>query len=226
MGGGGLSLYSEETPVEFHDPSEEKGIHTNTSNNGWLFSGRRVRTHGLVIHAELNGVLGTLIEEVEPGKWHVKLDDGLGEHVMRLQNLMTLSGISLSSSDTKVDQAVPTILKPQVSEVKPRLEERMARSPISISEQGRNSDALSAPDLLCIAGTWDDWMPADMRWDEKQGCHVYEVAVDGTSDAKFGVNRGQAGTKKWNVRPKQWSMGKSFGKHQIRVFSKNRAIQK
>merc|ERR1711972_352073 len=185
--------------------------------------GRRVRTHGLVIHAELNGVLGTLIEEVEPGKWHVKLDDGLGEHVMKLQNLLTLSGIPLASNDTKADQTVPKVLKPQVSDVKPSVEKRMANSSISITEK---NDGLSAPDLLCIAGTWDDWLPADMHWDEKQGCHIYEVALDGTSDAKFGVNRGKAGTKKWNVRPKQWSMGKSFGKHQIRVFSKNRAIQK
>merc|ERR1711972_910927 len=225
--GGGLSLYNTEAPVEFHsDPSEEKGIHTRTSNNGWLFSGRRVRTHGLVIHAELNGVLGTLIEEVETGKWHVKLDDGHGEHVMRLQNLLTLSGIPLASSDPKADQTVPTILKPQVSDVKPSVEKRMASSSISITEKNNSPDGPSVPDLLCIAGTWDDWMPKDMHWDEKQGCHVYEVVLDGISDAKFGVNRGKAGTKKWNVRPKQWNLGKSPGKHQIRVFSQNRAIQK
>merc|ERR1712187_790888 len=138
--GGGLPLYNTETPVEFHgDPSEEKGIHTRTSNNGWLFAGRRVRTHGLVIHAELNGVLGTMIEEVEAGKWHVKLDDGFGDHVMRLQNLLTLSGIPLAS-DTKADQTVPTILKPQASDVKPSVEKRMASSPISITEKNKSTD--------------------------------------------------------------------------------------
>merc|ERR1719401_1837643 len=104
-----------------------------------------------------------------------------------------------------------TPLKHKESDVKPQMVHRMAHSTISITEKTLRAEPCSDSELLCVAGTWDDWMPIDMVWDEAQQCHRCEVDLRSTAETKFGVNRGKAGTKKWNVRPKQWSMGKVSG---------------
>lgn len=69
---------------------------------GWLFQGRRVKLHGLGANKEMNGLKGTLVEEVGDDKWQVKLDDDLGDKIIKVQNLMTLSGTAVRSSNKGV----------------------------------------------------------------------------------------------------------------------------
>merc|ERR1711862_223399 len=144
----------------------------------------------------------------------------MGEHAIKLKNLMTLSGVPLASSDVKNVQKVAATLKPQTESVSAEIASQMANSLISITGKAAPTDDSFVPDLLCIAGTWDDWMPKDMYWDQRQECHIYEVQLAGTAETKFGVNRGKAGTKRWNARPKTWCLGKVTGRYQIKVFTK------
>lgn len=67
-------------------------IRQDRSKNAWLFEGRRVQIYGLERSGHMNGVKGTLLEEVEDGKWQVRLDGDHGEKLVRIQNLMTLTG--------------------------------------------------------------------------------------------------------------------------------------
>jgi len=221
--GGGLSFA--ESHVEPSYPSNEKTDQQQASqpskqSGSWLFPGRRVRTHGLVLNAELNDMKGTLVEEAEPGVWHVLLE-GHGEKLLKAHNLVTLSGAPVLESEEKRVVETPSVLKPSL-DVKPWIPKKVSPPSISISRD----QATSPPELICIAGTWDDWMPQDMEWNAVQSCYTCKVQLPGTSDAKFGVNRGKAGTKKWAVRPKQWNMGNVVGFYQINVFMKNRQVDK
>merc|ERR1712070_1326519 len=215
--GGGLSFASSDVAAFHRREEEPKESEPPRQAQGWLFSGRRVRTQGLVYNAELNGVKGTLVEETEPGVWAVLLDDGHGEKRLRAQNLTTLSGAAPGEIQMDKATGAPTTADAKVAK-------KMATSTISITGSRDTQSVEPQPDLLCIAGTWDDWMPQDMQWDAQHQCHTFKVALSGTSEKKFGVNRGKAGTKKWAVRPKQWSMGRVAGCFLIKVFMRNRLV--
>jgi len=85
-----------------------------------------------------------------------------------------------------------------------------------------------AVESYCLAGTWSSWMPQDMEWDQQQECLTCEVELDPLDDGVFAVNRGKAMGKAWKSRPKQvWTIGKSGGRFQIRLFLKDgRTIKK
>lgn len=57
-----------------------------------LFQGRRVQLQGLEANADMNGLRGTLVEEVGEGKWCVRMDGDLGDKVLKVKNISTLSG--------------------------------------------------------------------------------------------------------------------------------------
>merc|ERR1719327_1532139 len=64
----------------------------SASKNAWLFEGRRVQTYGLERSPHMNNIKGTLIAEVEEGRWQIRLDGDHGEKKVGIQNLMTLTG--------------------------------------------------------------------------------------------------------------------------------------
>jgi len=68
----------------------------NASKNAWLFEGRRVQIFGLERSPHMNNLKGTLIAEVEEGKWQVKMDGDHGDKLIKIQNLMTLTGKPLT----------------------------------------------------------------------------------------------------------------------------------
>lgn len=68
----------------------------NATKNAWLFEGRRVQIYGLERSPHMNNAKGTLIAEVEEGKWQVKLDGDDSDKLVRIQNLMTLTGKPLT----------------------------------------------------------------------------------------------------------------------------------
>lgn len=78
-----------------------ESLHTIEKNDANVGSGkigqegRRVRLHGLAKNSEMNGKKGTLLQETEDGNWVVRLDADLGDKVVKLDNLMTLSGTKL-----------------------------------------------------------------------------------------------------------------------------------
>jgi len=104
--GGGLDLSEAEQAspdVEYTHASRIGEQKTDRKKpRGWLFQGRRVKVHGLEANKEMNGIKGTLIEEVDGDKWQVKLDDDLGDKIIKVQNLMTLSGTVVRSSNKGV----------------------------------------------------------------------------------------------------------------------------
>jgi len=109
--GGGLTM-DESTDVCFHNTpiSKEK---EGTAKESWLFPGRRVRIHGLSTHADWNDLKGTLVEEVKPRVWHVRLDDGMGEKLLKVEN-MTQVHSSVAKPQPAADitavQATPDVL--------------------------------------------------------------------------------------------------------------------
>merc|ERR1712226_1265307 len=87
---------------------------------------------------------------------------------------------------------------------------------ICITSGEEKAFPMPSEEQLSLAGSWDDWTPHNMQWDEKLQCHVLDVIVRG--DAKIGINKGQAGTRKWKPRTlwKRWSMGAAIGRYKIK----------
>merc|ERR1719199_1606666 len=92
--GGGLTV--DTSNLAFHNTGSSKvqceqpeaeGPH-QAGDDSWLFAGRRVRVHGLKVHPEMNDVKGTLVEEVQPHTWHVRLDDDFGDKLLKVENMM------------------------------------------------------------------------------------------------------------------------------------------
>jgi len=150
--------------------------------------GRRIKTHGLVNNADLNEVKGTLLEEVRNNVWKVRLDQDLGEHLLKEANMKTLVGGMVSNSEK--------------------------------AGQSKAIDAEVHP--FCIAGTFNDWVPQDMRWDVVLGCFAHEVELDKDDIGKFGISQGIATGVRWKTRPvKQWTIGRKGGRYQIRLYVKD-----
>jgi len=194
--GGGLTVASDE--VDFHSSRPSKhddqlGEQCETGGDSWLFPGRRVRVCGLVASAEVNDVKGTLVEEVSPRTWHVRLDDGWGEKLLKVENM------------TQVHSSV----------VRPL--------PVT-SSATTEAHVAGAPEAMCIAGSWDAWLPHDMEWDGE--CYSFKAMLTGIPAAHFGVNRGVAGAKPWKSGSfKKWAMGQLKGCYQIKVFVKDRKVK-
>lgn len=195
--GGGLTVAS--TEVDFHSSQPSKKCDDQpdepreTEGDSWFFPGRRVRVCGLVASAEVNDVKGTLVEEVNPGTWHVRLDDGWGEKLLKEENM------------TQVHSSVVR--------------------PLPWTSSGTTeAQTAGAPEPMCIAGSWDAWLPHDMEWDGE--CYSFKAMLTGSSAAHFGVNRGVAGAKPWKSGSfKKWAMGQLKGCYQIKVFVKDRKVK-
>jgi len=97
--GGGTAVYEEgefsDAMVSFKgsDTSLEKSQATSGS---MIYEGRRVRLHGLTKNANMNGKKGVLVAEAEDGHWVVRLDGNLGDKMLKLEKMMTLSGTKLA----------------------------------------------------------------------------------------------------------------------------------
>merc|ERR1712217_429379 len=102
--GGGVTMAPSE--ANFHNAKDSvKDIQAPESGkNSWLFPGRRIRISGLVSHEEMNGMKGTVIEEVQEDVWHVLLDDGAGEKLLRSKNM---TQIHTSAAPAEVKAAAP-----------------------------------------------------------------------------------------------------------------------
>merc|ERR1719183_1077796 len=85
--GGGIDLYSSgDLPLQPADKPKQAA-----SGKG-AQSGVRVRLQRLEKAADMNGKKGTLVEQVEDGNWVVRLDGGLGDKIVKVSNLTSLSG--------------------------------------------------------------------------------------------------------------------------------------
>mmetsp|Transcript_51738 Transcript_51738/g.97031 ORF Transcript_51738/g.97031 Transcript_51738/m.97031 type:complete len:352 (+) Transcript_51738:93-1148(+) len=94
---------------------------------------------------------------------------------------------------------------------------------VSNSEKAGQSKAIDAEvHPFCIAGTFNDWVPQDMRWDVVLGCFAHEVELDKDDIGKFGISQGIATGVRWKTRPvKQWTIGRKGGRYQIRLYVKD-----
>lgn len=84
----------------------------NATKTAWLFEGRRVQICSLERSTHMNGVKGTLIAEVEPGKWQLKLDGDYEDKLVRIENLMTLTGKPLTDFSGSADSGVQEPMRP------------------------------------------------------------------------------------------------------------------
>jgi len=84
----------------------------NATKTAWLFEGRRVQICSLERSPHMNGVKGTLIAEVEPGKWQLKLDGDYEDKLVRIENLMTLTGKPLTDFSGSTDSGVQEPMRP------------------------------------------------------------------------------------------------------------------
>jgi hypothetical protein len=93
---------SQVAPTKSKSPPRARGRHIqperpkHATSSAWLYEGRRVQIQKLEKNSSMNGVKGTLIEEVEPRKWQVRLDGSHGHKLVKLENLATLTGKPLS----------------------------------------------------------------------------------------------------------------------------------
>lgn len=176
MAGGGLSFDGA--------VAESKEIQTG------LFEGRRVRLQGLKSATEWNGKTGSLIKEVEEGKWQVRMDEDLGDKVLKVANLRTLTGASFTDD-------------------LPSLAATMGRDDYS------------------VAGTWSNWFPKNMQWNEQEQCYIYDAEVDGGSSATFSFAKGKAGTKQWKNQRQEYQLcDKKGGVYRIKLFLKESGMFK
>lgn len=90
--GGGLSFDGEVAADKFSQSKPRTG----------LIAGRRVRLHGLQSAPEMNGKIGSLMRETEEGKWQVRLDDDLGDKILKVKNLQSLTGQPLDQEPALV----------------------------------------------------------------------------------------------------------------------------
>eukprot|EP00747_Dinoflagellata_sp_TGD_P098126 gnl/TRDRNA2_/TRDRNA2_167348_c4_seq3.p1 gnl/TRDRNA2_/TRDRNA2_167348_c4~~gnl/TRDRNA2_/TRDRNA2_167348_c4_seq3.p1 ORF type:complete len:759 (-),score=172.10 gnl/TRDRNA2_/TRDRNA2_167348_c4_seq3:120-2141(-) len=65
-----------------------------TSDPGTLRAGTRVQLTGLKNRPDMVGLTGTLVEEKEPGKWQVLLDEGLGSKLLKTEFLQSLDFVA------------------------------------------------------------------------------------------------------------------------------------
>lgn len=84
--GGGLTVATSDA-IDVDPLPERKSPAAKDEQQEELYPGRRIRVQGLVHSPEMNDVKGTLVEEVRPGVWHVTLDDGLGEKLLKEENM-------------------------------------------------------------------------------------------------------------------------------------------
>lgn len=63
-----------------------------------LCPGRRVELHSLVNAAHMNGVRGTVIDELSNGKWRVRMDNSQEDKILKSENLRTFFSTALSSN--------------------------------------------------------------------------------------------------------------------------------
>jgi hypothetical protein len=108
-GKGGGSFDS--SSLNFHrardNAKEVSGMEADghSADKSWLFPGRRVRLQGLQLHAEMNGLKGTLVEEVHSGVWHVQLDDGSGEKLIKVGNMVQIHTSVVPEKKTATPQS-------------------------------------------------------------------------------------------------------------------------
>lgn len=95
--GGGSSVYDEGSFPEPLQPVAKSSKPSGQQSGKAAHEGRRVRLHRLEANSELNGTKGTLIEELEDGKWIVRVDGGIGDKILKASNLATLTGARLDT---------------------------------------------------------------------------------------------------------------------------------
>jgi len=184
--GGGLTFQDDDSSDG--DESIDEGILEEVleENSKRLRVGQRVEICGLINATEMNGVRGTLIEEVSADKWQVKLEGSSEDKLIKVKNLKALASTPLSVKK---------------SDFRPTAE-------------------------YCLAGSWNDWTPQDMRWDEKEGCLMHDVEVgDKICPARFGVAMGRAGTNKWQTQKQKWRLMRG-GKYRIKLLLKEGGVLK
>jgi len=104
--GGGSDLHGDlPEPLQTNSKSAPASSATSSRAKG-AYEGRRVRLHRLEKATDMNGKKGTLVEAMEDGNWIVRLDGGLGDKILKVSNLMTLSGTQLETGERHCSAAV------------------------------------------------------------------------------------------------------------------------
>lgn len=207
--GAGESYAKQASPYSVLKDEQHPGLNEDQPSRTegvWLYPGRRVRVHGLASRPEFNETKGVLVEEVEPGKWQVRLDGGLGNKLLKVQNLKTLAGMRADADENDEKQATTTPHTRETPAAKDVESAPVAAAPVA---------------SFCLAGTFNDWTPQDMLWDQKETCFSLKVTIAGDTipGGAFGICRGAAG-KQWKVQQRSWTIS-GDGAYRIRLFLKD-----
>mmetsp|Transcript_72754 Transcript_72754/g.137559 ORF Transcript_72754/g.137559 Transcript_72754/m.137559 type:complete len:1495 (-) Transcript_72754:183-4667(-) len=126
-----------------------------------LGPGTRVVLGNLKSVPELNGVFGTIVEQ-KGDRWQVKLDNGQGEKLLKVNNLTP----------------VKTNMTPVRENGYPQ---RAAEPPSRAAEPPSRSAARMSGDNSmprhCIIASWKGWQPSDMMWDPTRSCFFIDVEL-------------------------------------------------
>merc|ERR1719491_1295046 len=103
--GGGTDFYNSSTQPDPVHPPDKAGPSTTapSSSSKDAYEGRRVRLHGLEKTPEMNGKKGTLVEKMPDANWVIRLDGNLGDKIVKVCNLLSLSGIQLGAGERSPD---------------------------------------------------------------------------------------------------------------------------
>mmetsp|Transcript_100836 Transcript_100836/g.178922 ORF Transcript_100836/g.178922 Transcript_100836/m.178922 type:complete len:555 (+) Transcript_100836:38-1702(+) len=171
------------------------------------FPGKRVLVHGLEKFPQMNGVKGSLVEESFDSLWRVRLDGYADDKLIKVDNLQTLSGVQLitaaSNASNVISAPKPPAPAPAVKATKPA---------VSAAKPAANKNVEYA-----LAGTWTEWMPQNMDWDDDKQCPSLTVNITRAERMMFSVARGRAGTRKLGNKMKRYVLGSQPGSYRVNL---------
>lgn len=173
-----------------------------------LEEGARVRLIGL---RAKSGLTGILVQKFADGKWKVKLDDGSGNALLRANYLEMIAEPDRTVADKPTPVPLPSPIPQEIDYAtasnnaaaelrRSKIEERRAnlRDKIAAKKQLNPSSLLrtaAAPDApgavkrreFLIAGSWDNFSPKSMLWNEASGCYIFHVQIGASGQESFQI---------------------------------------
>eukprot|EP00930_Biecheleria_cincta_P045156 TRINITY_DN3112_c0_g1_i1.p1 TRINITY_DN3112_c0_g1~~TRINITY_DN3112_c0_g1_i1.p1 ORF type:complete len:955 (+),score=212.11 TRINITY_DN3112_c0_g1_i1:144-3008(+) len=171
-----------------------------------LEEGTKVRLTGL---RAKNGLTGTLMRKFADGKWKVKLDDGSGSALLRVDFFEAIAPpagapaqpVPAKPSDYGAQYTAEEVRRLNIEERRAKLKEKIesrktvnASNVVGLETQRSAGDAKNRQQFF-IAGTWQDWTLQDMIWSDDSSCYKTLVQVGSSGCESFQILL----DKSWNA---------------------------
>lgn len=171
-----------------------------------LEEGTKVRLTGL---RAKNGLTGTLMRKFADGKWKVKLDDGSGSALLRVDFFQAIAPpasapaqpVPAKPSDYGAQYTAEEIRRLNIEERRAKLKEKIesrktsnTSNTVGLEMQKSVADSKKRQQFY-IAGTWQDWALQDMTWSDDSSCYKASVQVGSSGCESFQILL----DKSWNA---------------------------